>query len=39
MDGTGIDRQDERGLEYYNRVIAPIGMPLDIEVHGDWMLE
>jgi len=33
--GQGIDRQDERGLEYYNRVIAPTGLPLDNTVRCD----
>jgi DNA invertase Pin-like site-specific DNA recombinase len=35
INGTGIDRQDERGLEYYNRSIAPTGMPLDNTVRCD----
>jgi hypothetical protein len=34
-DGTGIDRQEQRGLEYYNRVIAPTGIALDNEIHSD----
>ena len=35
IDGNGIDRQDERGLEYCNRLIVPTGMPLDSDVRCD----
>ncbi len=35
IDGSGIDRQDERGLEYCNRLIVPTGMPLDSDVRCD----
>ena len=35
LNGQGIDRQDERGFEYFNRVIASTGLTLDNTVRCD----